>query len=141
MPEPISVSSTAVPDPNLNIEIRDISTIRPYEKNPRLNDKAVDPVAASLKEFGFRQPIVIDGDNIIVVGHTRYRAALKLGLTKVPVHVAVDLSPEQVRAYRLADNKTAEIADWNLEILPIELSELKATGAKFLYLGRVFQLR
>ena len=128
MPESISVSSVAVPDPSLKIELRDISTIHPYEKNPRLNDKAVDPVAASLKEFGFRQPIVIDGDNIIVVGHTRYRAALKLGLTKVPVHVAVDLSPEQVRAYRLADNKTAEIADWNLEILPIELSELKATG-------------
>ncbi|MCL2306042.1 MAG: ParB N-terminal domain-containing protein [Planctomycetaceae bacterium] len=114
--------------PNMKIEIREISTIRPYEKNPRLNDKAVDPVAASLKEFGFRQPIVVDNDNVIVVGHTRYRAALKLGLTKVPVHVATDLSSEQVRAYRIADNKTAEIADWNLEILPIEISELKAAG-------------
>ncbi|MCL2623815.1 MAG: ParB N-terminal domain-containing protein, partial [Planctomycetaceae bacterium] len=110
------------------IELRGISTIRPYDKNPRLNDKAVDPVAASLKEFGFRQPIVIDGDDVIVVGHTRYRAALKLGLTKVPVHVATDLTAEQVRAYRIADNKTNELADWNLEILPIELSELKTTG-------------
>ena len=120
MPE--SISDSSFPDPNMKIEIREISTIHHYEKNPRLNDKAVDPVAASLKEFGFRQPIVVDNDNVIVVGHTRYRAAIKLGLTKVPVHVATDLSPEQVRAYRIADNKTAEIADWNLEILPIEIS-------------------
>ena len=124
----MSESIPTTPDTNLKIELRDISTIRPYDKNPRLNDKAVDPVAASLKEFGFRQPIVIDGDDVIVVGHTRYRAALKLGLTKVPVHVATDLTAEQVRAYRIADNKTNELADWNLEILPIELSELKATG-------------
>jgi len=124
----MSESIPTVADQNLKIELREISTIRPYDKNPRLNDKAVDPVAASLKEFGFRQPIVIDGDDVIVVGHTRYRAALKLGLTKVPVHVATDLTAEQVRAYRIADNKSAEFADWNLEILPIELSELKATG-------------
>ena len=83
----MSESISTTPDPSLKIELREISTIRPYDKNPRLNDKAVDPVAVSLKEFGFRQPIVIDGDNVIVVGHTRYRAALKLGLTKVPVHL------------------------------------------------------
>jgi len=112
----------------MNIEIRDISTIRPYEKNPRLNDKAVDAVAASLKEFGFRQPIVVDADGVIIAGHTRWKSAQKLGLAKVPVHVATDLSPEQVRAYRLADNKSAELAEWDMAILPIEISELKATG-------------
>jgi DNA modification methylase len=114
--------------PNMNIEIRDIHSIKPYERNPRLNDKAVDAVAASLKEFGFRQPIVVDADGVIIAGHTRFKAALKLGLAKVPVHVATDLSPEQVRAYRIADNKSGEIADWDMQILPIELSELKETG-------------
>ena len=121
-----TVSSSA--PTTMNIEIRDISTIRPYEKNPRLNDKAVDAVAASLKEFGFRQPIVVDADGVIIAGHTRWKSAQKLGLAKVPVHVATDLSPEQVRAYRLADNKSAELAEWDMAILPIEISELKATG-------------
>ncbi len=119
--------------PDLNID--DISTIRPYERNPRLNDKAVDAVAASLREFGFRQPIVVASDGVIIAGHTRYKAALKLGLQKVPVHIAVDLSPEQVRAYRLADNKTGEIAEWDMEILPIELSELKETEFDMSLLG------
>ena len=90
--------------------------------------RTVAAVAASLKEFGFRQPIVVDTDGVIIVGHTRWKAAQKLGLAKVPVHVATDLTPEQVRAYRIADNKSGEIAEWNMEILPIELSELKATG-------------
>jgi DNA modification methylase len=111
-----------------SVEIRSIETIRPYDKNPRLNDGAVDAVAASLKEFGFRQPIVVDGDGVIVCGHTRYKAALKLGLAKVPVHVAKDLTPEQIRGYRIADNKTSDLSDWDLEILPIELSELMDTG-------------
>ena len=84
-----------------DIEIRSIKDIRPYDNNPRINDDAVDAVAASLKEFGFRQPIVIDGDGIIVCGHTRYKAAQQLGLTKVPVHVATDLSPQQIKAYRI----------------------------------------
>ncbi len=112
----------------LQVELRDIDSIRPYEKNPRLNDKAVDPVAASIREFGFRQPIVVDGDGVIVVGHTRYLAAKKLALAKVPVHVVIDLTPEQVKAYRIADNKSGELADWDLEILPIELAELKEVG-------------
>jgi len=111
-----------------NIELRSINSIRPYENNPRLNDDAVDAVAASLKEFGFRQPIVVDGDGVIVCGHTRYKAAQKLGLAKVPVHVARDLTPEQVRAYRIADNKTSELSDWDYDILPIELSELQDGG-------------
>jgi ParB-like chromosome segregation protein Spo0J len=110
------------------IEIRDISSIRPYEKNPRQNDDAVDAVAASLKEFGFRSPIVVDGDGVIVFGHTRLKAAQKLGLAKVPVHVAKDLTPEQVRAYRIADNKTSDLSDWDYDILPIELSELQDAG-------------
>jgi len=110
------------------VEIRSIDTIRPYGNNPRLNDGAVDAVAASLKEFGFRQPIVVDSDGVIVCGHTRFKAALKLGLAKVPVHVAKDLTPEQIKAYRIADNKTADLAQWNYEILPIELSELMDTG-------------
>ena len=84
----------------LNIEIRDITSIQPYERNPRLNDKAVDAVAASLKEFGFRQPIVVDTEGVIIAGHTRWKAAQKLGIAKVTVHVATDLTPEQVKDYR-----------------------------------------
>lgn len=110
------------------IELRSIDSIKPYDKNPRQNDDAVDAVAASLQEFGFRQPIVVDGDGVIVCGHTRYKAAVKLGLAKVPVHVAGDLTPEQVRAYRIADNKTSDLSDWDYDILPIELSELQDAG-------------
>jgi DNA modification methylase len=109
------------------VELCDIRTIKPYEHNPRLNANAVEAVAASLREFGFRQPIVVDTENVIIAGHTRYKAALQLGLQQVPVHIATDLSPEQVKAYRIADNKTGEIAEWDLNILPIELAELKAT--------------
>jgi DNA modification methylase len=112
----------------MNIELRPIDSIRPYERNPRINDLAVDAVATSLREFGFRQPIVVDVDDVIVVGHTRWKAALKLGLTHVPVHVATDLTPEQAKAYRLADNRTNEIADWNYDLLPLELADLKDAG-------------
>ena len=91
---------------DFNIELRDINSITPYDRNPRLNDHAVNAVAASLQEFGFRQPIVVDENYIIIAGHTRWKAAKKLGLKKVPVHVAVDLSPEQVRAYRITDTET-----------------------------------
>jgi DNA modification methylase len=108
----------------MRIELRSIDTIFPYDNNPRINDKAVDAVAASLKEFGFRQPIVVDKDGIIIVGHTRYKAAVKLGLEKVPVHVAKDLTDAQIKAYRIADNQTATLADWNYELLPIELKDL-----------------
>jgi len=113
---------------NFTIELRNIDAIHPYDKNPRINDGAVDAVAASLKEFGFRQPIVVDKDGVIVCGHTRYKAALQLGLKKIPVHVATDLTPEQIRAYRIADNKTADLAEWDYNILPIELSELQDAG-------------
>jgi len=111
-----------------DVELRKIDRLRPYERNPRINDLAVDAVAASLAEFGFRQPIVVDTDGVIIVGHTRWKAAKKLGLARAPVHVATDLTPEQVRAYRIADNKTGELAEWDFEILPIELAELREGG-------------
>ena len=112
----------------MKIEQWDIDRVRPYEKNPRRNDKAVAAVAESIRAFGFRQPIVVDGDGVIVVGHTRYKAALKLGLKSVPVHVAADLTPQQARAYRLADNRTAENAEWDVDLLPIELGALRDEG-------------
>ncbi len=111
-----------------DVELRGIDDIRPYERNPRINDPAVDAVARSLEEFGFRQPIVVDAEGVIVCGHTRWKAAKRLGLAKVPVHVARDLTPEQVRAYRIADNQTGTLAEWDFEILPIELVELREGG-------------
>jgi DNA modification methylase len=119
----------------LNVELRPLAAIKPYEKNPRQNDAAVDAVAESIRRFGFRQPIVVDEAGVIVCGHTRWKAAQKLGLAEVPVHVARDLTPEQVRAYRIADNKTAELAEWNLELLPIELAELQGAGIDWSLLG------
>ena len=98
-----------------------IGEVRPYERNPRLNDGAVQAVAESLKEFGWRQPIVVDADGTIVAGHTRYKAALALGMQTVPVTVASDLTPEQVQAYRLADNKVGELATWDMGLLADEL--------------------
>jgi DNA modification methylase len=112
----------------MHVEMRPITSIRPYANNPRLNDAAVDAVAASLKEFGFRQPLVVDADGVIVVGHTRYKAAIKLGMTEVPVHVAVGLSPAQAKAYRLADNQTATMSSWDDDKLPLELMGLQEMG-------------
>lgn len=99
----------------------DADSLIPYANNPRLNDNAVDAVAASIKEFGFKVPIVVDGENVIINGHTRLKAAHKLGMKQVPVIVADDLTPEQVKAFRLADNKTSELAEWDLDKLDIEL--------------------
>jgi site-specific DNA-methyltransferase (adenine-specific) len=109
----------------MQIELRNINEIKPYEKNPRINDGAVEAVANSIREFGWQVPIVVDKDGIIICGHTRLLSAKHLGLEQVPVHVATDLSPEQVKAYRIADNKTAEIAEWDYDLLPIELAELQ----------------
>ena len=92
----------------MNIELRPLADITPYEKNPRINDAAVDAVARSIEEFGFRQPIVVDEEGVVVVGHTRLKAAMRLGLERVPVHVATGLTPEQAKAYRIADNATAD---------------------------------
>jgi len=108
----------------MKIELWELGRLRPYDKNPRQNDQAVEAVARSIREYGFRVPLVVDADGVIICGHTRWKAAQKLGLAKVPVHVANDLPPEQVKAYRIADNKTAELAEWNYELLPIELGEL-----------------
>ncbi|MCC7390494.1 MAG: ParB N-terminal domain-containing protein, partial [Phycisphaerales bacterium] len=110
------------------ITFRSTDDIKPYDKNPRHNDPAVDAVARSITEFGFRQPVVVDEHGVIIVGHTRWKAARKLGLELVPVHVAEGLTPEQARAYRIADNQTASIATWDLELLPVELAELKDLG-------------
>jgi ParB-like chromosome segregation protein Spo0J len=110
----------------MHVELWSVDRIRPYENNPRRNDQAVDAIAASIREFGFRQPIVVDADGVIIAGHTRYKAARLLGLAEVPVHVAEGLSPEQVKAYRLADNATGEKAEWDFELLPVELSDLVA---------------
>lgn len=112
-----------------------ITDIRPYEKNPRINDGAVEAVANSIREFGWRAPIVVDKDMVIVCGHSRHKAALSLGLTEVPVHVADNLTPEQIKAYRIADNKTAEIAEWNFELLPLELRELQDSDFDLSLLG------
>ena len=119
----------------MKIELWELGRIRPYDKNPRQNDQAVEAVARSIREYGFRQPLVVDAEGVIICGHTRWKAAQKLGLQKVPVHVARDLSPEQVKAYRIADNKTAELAEWNYELLPIELGELQGMNYDLGLLG------
>lgn len=108
----------------MKVEAKSIDEIKPYENNPRDNDDAVDAVANSIKEFGWQQPIVVDNEGVIIAGHTRYKAAKKLGLKTVPVVVASKLTPEQVKAYRLADNKVGELADWNLPKLNIELDDI-----------------
>ena len=108
----------------MNIKLFNLDDIKPYEKNPRRNDEAVQYVAASIKEFGFKVPIVIDKNNVIVAGHTRYKAAKKLGLEEVPCIVADDLTDEQVKAYRLADNKVAEKAEWDFDLLSMELEDI-----------------
>ena len=107
----------------LQVETVDIDTIIPYARNPRKNDRAVTEVAASIKEYGWRQPIVVDETNTVIVGHTRLNAAKKLGLKQVPVHVAKGLTPQQVKAYRIADNKTNEFAEWDIDMLKLELEE------------------
>ena len=109
----------------MNIVYKRVDEIIPYEKNPRINDAAVDAVAQSIKEFGFRVPIVLDKNNVIITGHTRLRSAKSIGLTEVPCIIADNLTPEQVQAYRIADNKTGEIAEWNYDLLPIELRDLQ----------------
>lgn len=109
---------------NLNVKMMPIGDVVPYEKNPRLNDQAVDAVASSIREFGFKVPIVVDGKGVVVSGHTRLKAAKTLGLDDVPVIVADDLDDTKIKAFRLADNKVAELADWDESLLIKELEEL-----------------
>ena len=109
----------------MHVEMRNVADVKPYPHNPRRNDHAVIAVAASIREFGFRQPLVVDEAGVIVVGDARYKAALQLGLKQVPVHVAKGLTPAQLRAYRIADNKTAELAEWDASLLVQELAALQ----------------
>lgn len=108
----------------MNIVERKLGEVRPYEKNPRRNDDAVQYVAESIKQFGFKVPLVIDHEGVIVAGHTRWKAAKKLGLKTVPCIIADDLTEEQVKAFRLADNKVAEQAEWDFDLLADELEQL-----------------
>lgn len=108
----------------MNIEYLKLEELTPYEKNPRKNDAAVETVANSIKEFGFKVPIIIDKDNVIVCGHTRYKAAKSLNLETVPCLRADDLTDEQIKAFRLADNKSAEIAEWDIDLLSQELKDI-----------------
>lgn len=108
----------------MKIEMRSPDSIKPYEKNPRKNDGAVKAVAESIRQFGFRQPVVVDAKGVIIVGHTRWKAAKELGLKKIPVHVA-DLKPAAARAYRIADNKVGELAQWDDALLKGELEAIR----------------
>lgn len=108
----------------MQVEQWPIENVKPYAKNPRKNDDAVEKVANSIREFGFKQPIVVDADGVVIVGHTRLKAAQMLGMTEVPVTVASDLTPNQADAYRLADNKVAEFSDWDWDMLQAELEDI-----------------
>ena len=115
----------------MNIVYKGLDEIRPYPNNPRNNDDAVDAVAESIREFGFKVPIIIDKDGTIIAGHTRYKASMRLGLTEVPCIIADDLTEDQVKAFRLADNKVAERATWDFDLLAIELGEISLDMSQF----------
>lgn len=115
----------------INIKYLQISKLKEYENNPRHNENAVEAVAESIKQFGFKVPVIIDSNYIIVAGHTRVKAAELLGLETVPCIIADDLTPEQVKAFRLADNKTAELAEWDFNALEKELAELDIDMQQF----------
>lgn len=110
----------------MNVIDKKLDEIRPYEKNPRNNDDAVQYVANSIREFGFKVPLVIDADGTIVAGHTRYKAAQELGLETVPCIIADDLTEQQIKAFRIADNKTADKATWDDDLLGEELNDILA---------------
>lgn len=108
-----------------------IDEIKPYENNPRFNDEAVELVAKSIKEYGFQVPLVITKEGVIVTGHTRYKASLELGLDEIPCIIADDLTEEQIKAFRLVDNKVSEKASWNFELLDEELANLDIDLSEF----------
>ena len=108
----------------LKIEYIDIDKIKPYEKNPRHNEEAIPYVMNSIKEFGFKNPIIIDKNNVIIAGHTRLESAKRLGMKEVPCLYANDLTEEQVKAFRLVDNKVSEKAEWDFNMLDAELADL-----------------
>jgi ParB-like chromosome segregation protein Spo0J len=113
------------------INNRRLDSLIPYDHNPRINDQTVPLLVNSIKQFGFKVPLVIDRDNVIVAGHTRYKAALELGMEEVPCIIADDLSPEQVKAFRLADNKVAEASKWDFGLLQQELDQLSMEDLDF----------
>lgn len=125
----------------MDIVQKRVDEIFPYEKNPRKNDDAVEAVANSIREFGWKQPIVVDRDGVIIVGHTRYKAAKMLGLETVPVLVASDLTDEQAKAYRIVDNKTNEIAEWDFQLLSEELEGLDMDMEQFGFVSDTVDLK
>jgi len=114
--------------PELKIVYLPIEKIKPYKDNPRDNSKAIKKVAKSINDNGFRQPLVLDKNNVIITGHTRFEAAKTLGLEKLPCIIAADMSKEKVKAYRIADNKVAEYSTWNDSLLASEMEALKELG-------------
>ena len=108
----------------MKIQMMDIDSIHPYENNPRKNEKAIEAVANSIEKFGFKNPIIVDKDNVIISGHTRRLASIALGLRKVPVIVADDLTEEEAKALRLADNRVAELAVWDEDLLKQEMAKV-----------------
>ena len=122
----------------MNIVYKKLTEIKPYEKNPRQNDDAVQYVAESIKEFGFKVPIVIDKNNVIVAGHTRYKASQELGLEEVPCIIADDLTDEQVKAFRVADNKTSDYSLWDNKLLLEELDSISEDLFTGFDLGEIF---
>ena len=115
----------------MNIVEKKLGELQPYENNPRKNDTAVPYVAESIKRYGFKVPIVIDKDGVIVSGHTRYLASIELGLETVPCIVADDLTDEEIKEFRLVDNKTSEFAGWDFDMLSAELEDLDFDGYDF----------
>ena len=115
----------------LKIEYKNIKEIKPYEKNPRMNDQAIDKVAQSIKEYGFKVPIIIDKNNVIIAGHTRLKASEKLGLKKVPCIIADDLNEKQIKAFRIADNKVSDYSIWDNKLLLEELGDLEGLFTGF----------
>lgn len=114
----------------MHIIEKSLQQLQPYEKNPRKNDGAVQAVANSIREFGFKVPLVIDKNHVIIAGHTRYKAALQLGMETVPCVIADDLTEEQIKAFRIADNKVGEIAEWDYNMLESELAEMESIDMK-----------
>lgn len=121
----------------MKVESRKLTEIKPYPNNPRINDNSVELVANSIREFGFKNPIIVDKDGVIIAGHTRYKAAKQLRLKEVPVIVADDLTEEQVQAYRLADNKVGEGSMWDYDLLDLELGDIGIDMEQFGFFGEL----
>ena len=119
----------------MQIENRTLSNIKPYKNNPRRSVKTIAKIVTSIKEFGFKQPLVLDKEGVIIVGHSRYLAAKELGLETVPCVIAKELTPQQIRAYRIADNRIAQDGEWDTDLLAIELSEINKSDFDFTKTG------